>query len=156
MQTRELTGRRGRQAPAPVSSGPAYVTRKIPYYAFLDEEALSRIEDQAFHLLETVGIEFREAPDALARWRQAGAEVNGTRVRADRGLVRSLLASAPAEFEQRARNPARSVRIGGPHGVGNRVGPTDGEVLSWHSILQSRVARSSTARVRRRSVLTWA
>jgi trimethylamine--corrinoid protein Co-methyltransferase len=93
------------------------VTRKIPYYAFLDEEALARIEDQAFHLLATVGIEFREAPDALARWRAVGADVAGTRVRVERGLVTQLLASAPAEFTQLARNPARSVRIGGPYQV---------------------------------------
>jgi trimethylamine--corrinoid protein Co-methyltransferase len=68
-------GRRNRSAEPAAESGPAYVTRRIPYYAFLDEEALARIERQAFHLLETVGIEFREAPDALQRWRDAGASV---------------------------------------------------------------------------------
>ncbi|MEI6459174.1 MAG: trimethylamine methyltransferase family protein [Pseudomonadota bacterium] len=117
MSKRELTGRRSRATPAVLDSGPAYVTRRIPYYAFLDEEALVRIENQAFHVLETVGIEFREAPDALERWRLAGASVAGTRVRADRALVRALLATAPAEFTQVARNAARSVRIGGPHQV---------------------------------------
>jgi trimethylamine--corrinoid protein Co-methyltransferase len=83
----------------------------------LDEEALARIEAQAFRLLETVGIEFRGDPAALQRWQSAGAEVTETRVRTAPELVRQLLASAPAEFTQVARNPARSVRIGGEHQV---------------------------------------
>lgn len=108
---------RSRASGAPDSVAPAYVSRRIPYYALLDDEALDRIERRAFELLETVGIEFREAPDALRRWRAAGAEVFGTRVRPPRELLRQLLAAAPAEFEQVARNPARSVRIGGQHQV---------------------------------------
>jgi len=96
---------------------PAYVTRAIPYYAFLDEEALARIEGQALRLLEQIGIEFRDDSDALSRWRNAGADVSGTRVKTEPGLIRQLLSTAPAEFTQVARNPARSVRIGGPHQV---------------------------------------
>jgi trimethylamine---corrinoid protein Co-methyltransferase len=93
------------------------VTRRIPYYAMLDDEALVHIEVQAGRLLEEVGVEFRDDPAALARWRAAGAAVAGTRVRAAPELVRRLLATAPAEFTQHARNPARSVRIGGRHQV---------------------------------------
>ncbi|MBM4231212.1 MAG: trimethylamine methyltransferase family protein, partial [Gammaproteobacteria bacterium] len=98
-------------------SAPAYVTRTIPYYAFLDEEALARIETQAFRLLERTGIEFRDDPHALSLWQAAGAEISGTRVRTAPELIRNLLATAPAEFTQVARNPARSVRIGGLHQV---------------------------------------
>lgn len=110
-------GRMPRGATPSVEASPAYVTRRIPYYSFLDDEALERIEHQAFRLLETVGIEFREAPDALQRWRTAGAEVTDHRVRTPRALIEALLASAPADFTQTARNPARSVRIGGRHQV---------------------------------------
>ncbi len=74
--------RRGRIERAAPSQAPAYVTRAIPYYAMLDDEALARIEAQAFRLLETVGIEFRGDPAALQRWRAAGADVHETRVRA--------------------------------------------------------------------------
>jgi trimethylamine--corrinoid protein Co-methyltransferase len=81
------------------------------------EEALDRIEARAFALIERIGIEFRDDPSALARWRSAGAEVTDTRVRAAPELIRSLLSTAPAEFTQVARNPARSVRIGGRHQV---------------------------------------
>src|SRR6188474_3052686 len=72
--------RRPREQGAPASDGPAYVTRRIPYYAMLDDDALARIEAQADRLLEQTGIEFRDDPDALLRWRTAGADVQGTRV----------------------------------------------------------------------------
>ena len=109
--------RRTRDGGAPARTAPAYVTRQIPYYAMLDEEALVRIEAQADRLLEQTGIEFRDDPAALALWRNAGADVQGTRVRAAPELVRSLLATAPAEFTQHSRNAGRSVRIGGRHQV---------------------------------------
>jgi trimethylamine--corrinoid protein Co-methyltransferase len=113
----ETRGRRAREPRPAAAVAPAYVTRAIPYYAMLDEDALARIESQAFRLLQQVGVEFRDDPDSLRRWQEAGAEVAGTRVRAAPELVRSLLATAPAEFVQVARNPARSVRIGGRHQV---------------------------------------
>lgn len=98
-------------------AAPAYVTRAIPFYDMLDEEALSRIEDQAEWLLQEIGMEFREDPAALDLWRSAGADVRDTRVRLPRGMARELLKTAPSEFIQHARNPARSVRIGGNHQV---------------------------------------
>ena len=44
---------------------------------------------------------------------QSGATVNGERVRLDEGMAAALCATAPAEFTQHARNPARSVVIPG-------------------------------------------
>lgn len=108
---------RGRKPRAGPARGPAYVTRALPWYAMLDDEALARIETQAFRLLEHTGIEFRDDPPALDRWRRAGADVQGSRVRTAPEQVRALLATAPEEFTQVARNPARSVRIGGRHQV---------------------------------------
>jgi trimethylamine---corrinoid protein Co-methyltransferase len=113
----ESRRRRTRDGETPPIAAPAYVTRQIPYYAMLDEEALVRIEAQADRLLEQTGVEFRDDPAALALWRNAGADVQGTRVRAAPELVRNLLATAPAEFTQHSRNAARSVRIGGKHQV---------------------------------------
>lgn len=99
------------------TAAPPYITRALPWYAMADGEALDRIETRAFALIERVGIEFRDDPRALDLWRGAGAEVKGTRVCAAPELIRGLLAHAPAEFTQVARNPARSVRIGGRHQV---------------------------------------
>ncbi len=104
--------RQARRQAMTSNSAPAYVTRKIPFYAMLDEDALVRIEDQADWLMQEVGLEFRDDPEALRIWQTAGAEVSDTRVRAPRGMVRELCKSAPSEFVQHARNPDRSVRIG--------------------------------------------
>ncbi len=95
-----------------------YITRKIPVYEVLGEEGLSLIEQNADTILEEIGIEFREDAEALEVWKAAGAAVEGERVRMPRGLCRRVIqASAPREFTQHARNPARDVRIGGPHTV---------------------------------------
>ena len=115
-----LTGRRAerrRGAGNPGSVAPGHVTRTIPHYAFLDEEALVRMEDQAEWILQEVGIEFRDDASALQIWRDAGADVQGTRVRTPRGMARALCGTAPGSFEQLARNPARTVTIGGNHQV---------------------------------------
>lgn len=110
-------GRRGRRDRAEMRTSaraaPAYVTRQIPFYEMLDEDALVRIEDQADWLIQEIGMEFRDDPRALQLWRDAGADVRETRVRLPRGMARDLLKTAPPEFTQHARNPARSVRIGG-------------------------------------------
>jgi trimethylamine--corrinoid protein Co-methyltransferase len=83
----------------------------------MGEENLQRIERAADRILAETGIEFRDDPVALDHWRRAGAEVNGTLVRFPHGLLREVLKTAPAEFTQHARNPERSVRIGGPNVV---------------------------------------
>jgi len=93
------------------------VKRQIPFFPFADEEALVRLEDQADWLIQEVGLEFRNDEEALRLWREAGADVEGTRVKAPRGMIRELCATAPSEFTQLARNPARSVRIGGTNQV---------------------------------------
>jgi trimethylamine--corrinoid protein Co-methyltransferase len=103
---------------AQASQSIPYITRRIPLYEVLDEEGLALIEANADTILEEIGIEFREDPEALEIWKAAGADVQGERVRMPRGLCRRLIqASAPRQFTQHARNPARNVEIGGPHTV---------------------------------------
>ena len=92
---------------------PAYITRQIPCYEILSEEGLLCIEQTADRILAEVGIEFRGDDEAIRLWRAAGAEVDGVRVCFPPGLVREVLKTAPAAFIQHARNPARSVKIGG-------------------------------------------
>jgi trimethylamine--corrinoid protein Co-methyltransferase len=91
-----------------------FITRTLAPVEVLSEEGLALIEENADTLLEQVGIDFRDAPDAHELLRDAGAEVDGERVRFPRGLARSLVqATAPETFTQVARNPANSVEIGG-------------------------------------------
>src|SRR5690606_29845735 len=94
-----------------------YIRRAIKPYEVLDEEGLSLIEANADRVLEEIGIEFRDDAEALALWKEAGAEVKGERVHFPKGLCRELLKTAPAQFTQHARNPAKSVEIGGDNTV---------------------------------------
>ena len=115
MAEKARTRRSRKERRATVDDAPVatYAKRAIPYYDFLSEEGLQTLEDQAEWLMQEVGLEFREDPVALETWRQAGADVKDTRVRAPRGMIRALCKTAPPEFSQVARNSARSVRIGG-------------------------------------------
>ena len=90
-----------------------YITRRIGVYDVLDEEGLQIIERNADTILEEIGIEFRDDAEALDLWRKAGADVKGQRVHFPKDLCRALLKTAPQVFTQHARNPARSVQIGG-------------------------------------------
>ncbi len=94
-------------------SAPAFLTRKIPPYELLDEEALVGLEDHAEWLLSEIGIEIRDDPEALELFRQAGATVNGELLRFDRGQVRALCQTAPKTYTMHARNPARNIEFGG-------------------------------------------
>ncbi|MSP83042.1 MAG: trimethylamine methyltransferase [Alphaproteobacteria bacterium] len=108
--------RRAVREARPLTFWPA-ITRNIPVTEVLSDEGLEIIEGNAETILEEVGIEFRGDEDSLTRWRGAGADVKGTRVHFPRGLCRSLIAKAPRTFVQHARNPERTVTIGGKHTV---------------------------------------
>ncbi|MBK8457686.1 MAG: trimethylamine methyltransferase family protein [Phyllobacteriaceae bacterium] len=112
-------GRRGRGArrAARAGGGPSpqmpFIQRKIRVYEVLDEEGLAIVEANADTVLEETGIEFRDDAEALAMWKAAGADVRGQRVHFPKGLCRALVKTAPSVFTQHARNPERSVQIGG-------------------------------------------
>ena len=90
-----------------------YIERNIENFEVLNEEALEIIEANAETVLEEIGVAFVENPQALARWREAGADVQGERVHLPKGLARNLCKTAPGRFTQQARNPDRAVEIGG-------------------------------------------
>ena len=90
-----------------------YIERNIPNFEILNEEALEIIEANAETILAEIGVNFPENPVALQRWRDAGADVQGERVRIPRGLARQLCKTAPSQYTQHARNPARNVVVGG-------------------------------------------
>ncbi|MEX0348514.1 MAG: trimethylamine methyltransferase family protein [Paracoccaceae bacterium] len=90
-----------------------YIERNIPNFEVLTNEALDIIEANAETVLEEIGVNFVDNPAALERWREAGADIDGERVRIPRGLARKLCSTAPREFTQHARNPEKSVVVGG-------------------------------------------
>ncbi|MEX0284132.1 MAG: trimethylamine methyltransferase family protein [Paracoccaceae bacterium] len=91
----------------------SFIQRNIPNFEVLNDEALEIIETNAETVLEEIGVNFVSNPGALERWKEAGADVQGERVHIPRGLARQLISTAPSSFTQVARNPARSVEIGG-------------------------------------------
>ena len=119
-QSRRSGGRAGRAASRASSAVPIppYLQRQIKPFELVTDEQLEILEYNADTLLETVGIEFRNYPSALEMWKNAGADVDGERVRFPRGLCRKIVQdSAPAQYTQHARNPARNVEIGGNNTV---------------------------------------
>ena len=119
-RTRRPSGRDAKRASRAARAGASvpYITRRIPYFEVLDEEALVTMERNADTILEEVGIDYRDDPEAIEIWKGAGADVRSERVHCPRGMCRTLIQkSAPREFTQHARNPARSVRIGGKNTV---------------------------------------
>ncbi len=105
--------RRGRRTGAAEVDAPAFLTRRIPPYALLDEASLDRIERHADWILAEIGVEIRDDPVALELFREAGATIDGERLRFDRGHLRELCRTAPKTYRMHARNPARSIEIGG-------------------------------------------
>jgi trimethylamine--corrinoid protein Co-methyltransferase len=96
----------------PGRAAPAFIRRQIPPYELVGEEGLALIEAKADQILAEVGIEIRDDA-ARSLFAGAGATVTGERVRFDPGHVAALCATAPRSFTQHARNPERSVEIGG-------------------------------------------
>jgi trimethylamine--corrinoid protein Co-methyltransferase len=114
---RRAGGREGRRAlrAAAMASFPALV-RKIPVYQMVLDEAVELIHEESLRIIEEVGCEFRDG-EAVAMWTAAGADVQGTRVRIDRALLMELVSKVPPEFTLHARNPQRTVTVGGNHTV---------------------------------------
>ena len=81
-------------------------------YDLLAPDGLDLIERKADQILSEVGIDINEDRDR-EEFRVAGATIDGTRVRFEPGMIRELTKTAPSEFTQHARNPDKSVVIGG-------------------------------------------
>jgi trimethylamine--corrinoid protein Co-methyltransferase len=95
------------------AEAPAFIRRRIPFFELVSDEGLTHIEEMSDRLLSEIGMDIRSDAIALDLFRAAGANVEGERVRFEPGLAKSLCATAPSQFTQHARNPERSVQIGG-------------------------------------------
>ena len=79
---------------------------------FLSTEAVAQIHKATVRLLENVGVDFPH-PDALAAFRLHGVKTDGARVYLTEAQLLRALATVPKQFTVQARNPARSVTVGG-------------------------------------------
>lgn len=123
MSERKSRSGGGREARRAARSKPKvsivpYITRKVPVYQIASQETLELVERNAETILQEIGVDFRDDVEALEIWKEAGADVDGERVRFPKGLCKQIIqATAPKEFTQYARNPERNVRIGGENMV---------------------------------------
>ncbi len=89
------------------------IIRKIPLYDMLDEASILQLENQADWILEKIGIDIRGDEEAIELFSQAGAKIEGQRVRFEPGLAKSLCATAPSEYQMHGRDPRHNITIGG-------------------------------------------
>ncbi|MEO3413200.1 trimethylamine methyltransferase family protein [Roseovarius sp. CAU 1744] len=109
-----------RQRKGPRGGAPRvpYIDRRLGTLNILSEEGLCLIERNADQILHQTGMEFRDDPEILQIFRDAGCEVDGERVRFAPGFCRRMITdTAPSTFRQHARNPANTVQIGGSASV---------------------------------------
>ena len=85
--------------------------RRIPWVDLLSDDQVEVIHDASMDVVEEVGVEFR-CDDALALWRDAGAAVDGARVRLDREHLMALVGTAPSSYTMVARDPTHTVTVG--------------------------------------------
>jgi trimethylamine--corrinoid protein Co-methyltransferase len=84
----------------------------MPRYEILSEDALAVLDRGWRRIVSELGIEFG-LPEAVAYFERAGQRVEGDKVFLDPEFVLEQVARAPREFDVQARNPERSVHIGG-------------------------------------------
>ena len=91
-----------------------YIRRKIKTYEPFSDDQLELIEHNAETVLQETGIDFYEDEEAVQMWKQAGADVKHSetdakrfRVRFPKGLVRSLIKTAPARIPAACAQPGQ-------------------------------------------------
>ena len=87
---------------------------KMPRYEILSDEAMATLDGGWRRLMTEIGVEFLD-DRALDLFRKAGQKVEDQKVFLDPDFVLEQVAKAPREFDVQARNPERSVHIGGDH-----------------------------------------
>jgi trimethylamine---corrinoid protein Co-methyltransferase len=92
------------------------IKREIKPLDYLEQSELEKIHQAALTILEKNGVEFhsQEAREIL---KKNGAKVEGEKVFFPPQLVMEMVKKAPAEFTLHARNPEKSVTIGGNNTV---------------------------------------
>jgi trimethylamine--corrinoid protein Co-methyltransferase len=96
------------------------LVNRMPRYEILSEEDMATLDRGWRRIVSELGIEFLH-DDAVEAFRAAGQQVEDQVVKLDPDFVLEQVAKAPREFELQARNPERSVHIGGNHMVFSAV-----------------------------------
>ena len=89
------------------------IVNTLPRYEILSEEAMAVLDAGWRRIVSELGMAF-SSDEAVAAFRSAGQRVDDERVvKLDPDFLLEQVAKAPREFDLQARNPDRSVHIGG-------------------------------------------
>jgi trimethylamine---corrinoid protein Co-methyltransferase len=112
-ERRERRARRVGRDRAPLAQLPWRQPRRhFAPLKLLSDDQIETIHRASLDLLEEIGMDIL-LPEARQIFAAAGATVEGERVRIGRDIIEAALGTAPEEFTFHARNPGRSIRIGG-------------------------------------------
>ena len=89
---------------------------EMPRYEILSEEAMNTLDGGWRRIVSELGVEFM-LEESVELFRAAGQKVEGEKVFLDPEFVLEQVAKVPREFDLVARNPERTVHIGGQHMV---------------------------------------
>ncbi len=122
---RRSGGRRERSTEPTAPPQPQWRLHRRPFAPtrVVSDDRLEAIHEASLAVLRDTGMDFLH-PRALELWRQAGADIDGDRVRFDPELITDLVGQAPHEFTLHAPNPAHNIQLGGDHVVFGAVAST--------------------------------
>jgi trimethylamine---corrinoid protein Co-methyltransferase len=86
----------------------------LPRYEILSEDAMAVLDRGWRRIVTEIGIEFL-LDEAVEEFRKAGQKVEGNKVVLDPEFLLEQVGKAPREFDLQARNPEKTVHIGGDH-----------------------------------------
>jgi trimethylamine--corrinoid protein Co-methyltransferase len=87
---------------------------KMPRYEILSQDSMAVLDRGWRRIVSEIGVEFL-LDEALDEFRKAGQKVDGQKVIFDPEFLLEQVAKAPPEFDLQARNPDKTVHIGGDH-----------------------------------------
>jgi trimethylamine---corrinoid protein Co-methyltransferase len=87
---------------------------EMPRYEILDESSMQELERGWRRIVSELGIDFLH-DEAIEVLEGAGQKVEGQLVKFDPDWILEQVAKAPREFDLQARNPERTIHVGGNH-----------------------------------------
>ncbi len=87
---------------------------RMPRYEILSPDAMDVLDRGWKRIVSEIGVEFL-LDECVEEFRRAGQQIEGNNVKFDPDFVLEQVAKAPHEFDVQARNPERSIHVGGDH-----------------------------------------
>ena len=91
---------------------------ELPRYEILDEASLEEVDRGWRRIVSELGIDFGTSEphvETVELLEAAGQKVDGQLVKFDPDWILEQVAKAPREFDLQARNPGRTIHVGGNH-----------------------------------------